>query len=118
MENSKKGGNLNFIVYQDPETKLYCGLCLQLGLYDSSDNLEALKKNLVEAAKGYVHTVMKDKLSDSLLNVPPTQSHLEIFKKSLVALQPMINEEDKGAYSTSLSVFQTTISNQSLVGTK
>ncbi len=106
--NSKTSGILNFVIYQDPESKEYCGLCLELGLYDSSDNLETLKKNLIESAKGYVNTVTKDSLSDELLRVEPTQSHLEIFKKSLTSLRPMMDSE-QGVYSSNMSVFQTNL---------
>lgn len=118
MNNNKNSGNLNFIIYQDQETKEYCGLCIELGIYDSSDNLESLKKNLIDASKGYVHSVMKDKLSDELLQVAPTESHLDIYKKSLTALQPMINSEQTGVYSNYLSVFNTPISNGALANVK
>jgi hypothetical protein len=104
MKNNKEAGVLHFVVYQDASSKEYCGLCIELGLFDSSTDLEALKKNLADAARGYVRTVMKKGLSEDLLQIEPTQDHIEILKKSLSALQPM-QGADQGVYSTQISVF-------------
>lgn len=106
--NKKESGVLNFLTYQDKETGKYCGICVQLGLYSEGDDLEEVRTNLAEAARGYVRTVMKDNLSDELLDVKPTEETMSIYKEAIKSLRPLDTDKPGGAvYSEELRVFST-----------
>ena len=104
----KESGVLNFLTYKDKETGKYCGICVQLGLYSEGDNLDVVRANLAEAARGYVKTVMKDNLSEELLDVQPTIETMSIYKEAIKAPRPMDSDRPNGAvYSDELEVFST-----------
>ena len=112
----KESGVLNFLTYIDRETGKYCGICVQLGLYNEGDNLETVRTNLAEAARGYVKTVMRDNLSDELLDVRLTEETMSIYKEAIKSLRPIDSDNPNGAvYSDELKVFSTPIKPLALV---
>ena len=106
MSNEKKGKVLNFLTYQDKESKKYCGICVELGLYEEAGDLDTLRKDLAEAARGYVRTVLKDNLSLSLLQVTPTIEQISIYREAIKSLRPRDTDKpSEGVYSDDIAVF-------------
>ncbi|KKR67837.1 MAG: hypothetical protein UU09_C0020G0006 [Microgenomates group bacterium GW2011_GWA2_40_6] len=68
LYNTKKRGLLRFFLYR--EAKHYVGVCLDLDLVEFGDNLQELQKSICEAAQAHVDAVIKNNLSDDLLNKP------------------------------------------------
>lgn len=79
MKNTKEKGTLHFLIYKKMDSKEYTAICLELGLVEVSQNPDYLKESVVDAAKGYVHTVIKENLSDELLNLTPPKEYLKIY---------------------------------------
>src|SRR3989338_7815561 len=86
MKNTKNKGVLHFLVYREPSSKEYTGVCLELGLVEVSENPDFLKQSLIDAARGYVHTIIKENLSDELLNVKPSKEYVELYMNALNSL--------------------------------
>ena len=85
-KNTKQHGSLRFFTYFDVAQDAYVGVCFELGIVKEEKDAESLRKELLEAAIGYVEAVGKNKLSDGLLNqrVPQEYSDIyEIFLRSL-----------------------------------
>ena len=87
MKNTKNRGILHFLIYKEHSSKEYTGVCLELGLLDVSENPDYLKQSLIDAAKGYVHTIIKEKLSDDLLNISPAKEYKELYLRALQSLR-------------------------------
>lgn len=80
-QNTKKKGMLRFFIYYDKKEKEFVGVCVDLGIIKCGDNPYFVEKDLKEAASGYLETVTKENLPDSLLNQKPPQEYIEIFHK-------------------------------------
>ena len=65
-KNTKKEGIIEYIVYK--EGKSYIGVCLTFDIVEEGKNPTELAKSIKEAAKLHLETVIKNKLSDNLLN--------------------------------------------------
>lgn len=87
MKDTKTKGELHFVIYREPETKEYVGLCLELGLLEVSENPDYLRQSLIDAARGYVLTVAQEEMSDDLLNTRPSKEHQELYETALRALR-------------------------------
>ncbi len=68
MKNTKEQGQFRFIVYKKPQDKYFVGICLDLDIVEEDENPIRLRKNLEEAAQGYLEAVGKNNLNDELLN--------------------------------------------------
>jgi len=66
--NTKKGSNLRFIIFRSKSDKEFTGVCYDLAIIQTGNDVEKLQKELTEAALGYVKTVKQDDLPDYLLN--------------------------------------------------
>jgi hypothetical protein len=64
--NTKKFGKLRFVVYK--EKNQFVGVCLELDEIVIENSIEKAANRIFEASKGYVETVIKENLSDELLN--------------------------------------------------
>ena len=64
--NTKKFGKLRFVVYKSKDQ--YIGVCLELDEVITEESIEKAANRIIEACKGYVETVIKENLSDDLLN--------------------------------------------------
>lgn len=105
MKNTKNTGILHFLIYKELLSKEYTGVCLELGLLEVSENPDYLKQSLIDAAKGYVHTIIKENLSDDLLNIPPTKEYKERYLKALQSLRIDIKTEKPKKTPSDIFVF-------------
>lgn len=87
MKNTKKMGILHFLIYKEPVSEEYTGVCLELGLLEVGKNPDYLKQSLIDAAKGFVHTIIKEDLPDDFLNVPPAKEYEKLYLNALQSLR-------------------------------
>ena len=80
MKNTKEKGQFRFIIYKKPQDKYFTGVCLDLDIFEQDKNPEQLKRNLLEAAQGYLEAVKKKDLTDELLNQPSPKKYWQILK--------------------------------------
>jgi hypothetical protein len=66
--NTKERGILRFMIFKAAGEKEFTGVCYELSIVLQDKNPEVLSKELLNAAQGYVMTVIKKKMSDKLLN--------------------------------------------------
>lgn len=64
--NTKKRGIIEFLFYK--EGNRYVGVCLTFDIIEEGDDLINLKQSLEEAASLHLKVVIKENLSDDLLN--------------------------------------------------
>ncbi|MFZ2720187.1 MAG: hypothetical protein WAZ27_04955 [Minisyncoccia bacterium] len=64
--NTKKGGVIEFLTYK--EGNGFVGVCLTFDIVEEGTNPVELAQSLKEAAELHVETVIKNNLSDDLLN--------------------------------------------------
>ncbi len=86
--NTKERGQFTLVIFKTPKNKEYVGFCYELAIVLSDKNQERLRKDLLEAVKGYVETVRENNLSNKLLNrhkmLPSEYRQLyEFLEKSL-----------------------------------
>lgn len=79
--NTKKKGILRFLIYFDQRDEEFVGVCMDLSIIKCGKNPEQVKMDLVNASLGYVETVCKENLPDSLLNQKPPKIYVDIFKQ-------------------------------------
>jgi predicted RNase H-like HicB family nuclease len=65
-KNTKKEGVIEFLVYKDKAG--YTGVCLTFDIVEQSNDLSKLMESIKEAAEFHLETVIKNKLSNDLLN--------------------------------------------------
>lgn len=65
-KNTKENGTIEYIVYK--EGKSFVGVCLSFDIVEEGENPTELLKSIREAAELHLETVIKNKLSDDLLN--------------------------------------------------
>jgi predicted RNase H-like HicB family nuclease len=66
IKNTKKEGVIEFLVYKDKAG--YTGVCLTFDIVEQNNDPSKLMKSLKEAAELHLETVIKNNLSDDLLN--------------------------------------------------
>lgn len=79
MKNTKERGVIRFLIYKRKEDKLFTGICLDLDIVEQAEDVEFLRKSLIEAAQGYVEAVCKNNLTDNLLNKPIPKKYEQIL---------------------------------------
>ena len=78
-KNTKKKGVIEFLVYK--EANAYVGVCLTFDIVEEGKNPVELMKSIREAAELHLETVIKNNLSDRLLNrYAPKEYWLKYFK--------------------------------------
>ena len=65
-KNTKEKGTIEFLVY--PKNGHYIGVCLTFDIIEEGDNPVSLMKNIEEAAELHLEVVIKENMSDDLLN--------------------------------------------------
>lgn len=85
MKNTKKRCVVRFFVYK--KGKNYVGVCLDLDIIEEKKDARELKKSLLEAAQGYVKSVIKEKMDDKLLNRPAPASYWKKYEGFLKCLR-------------------------------
>lgn len=106
--NTKEAGTLNFFIYKEYKADDYIGACLELGIVKEGKELDQVKSDLEEAAKGYVITICENNLSDDLLNQQPPEEILQAFNKYISVLStrkvPPENQKFQNASVLTLQV--------------
>ncbi len=82
MRNTKKRGQFTTFVYQEKPNH-YIGVCLEFDLIEEGGNTQEVMNQIKEASLGYLKTVIKNKLSDDLLNKKPSEKYLKKYKEFL-----------------------------------
>lgn len=85
MQNTKHGGTIRFFIYK--EGKKYVGVCLDLDIVEEGKDIEKLKESLGEAARGYVETIIKEEMNESLLNQHAPKKYWEKYRSYLKYLE-------------------------------
>jgi predicted RNase H-like HicB family nuclease len=67
-KNTKEKGVIEFIVFPDKKEKKYVGVCLTFDLLEEGETLEEVRYSIIEASKLHLETVIKNNLSEDLLN--------------------------------------------------
>ncbi len=80
-KNTKKLGQATVFIY--PEGKNFTGVCLELGIIEEHKNPDVLRHNMREAVEGYVESVVKNNLSEDLLNRPAPKEYWNNFSNYL-----------------------------------
>ncbi|MFA6404858.1 MAG: hypothetical protein WCW03_02555 [Candidatus Paceibacterota bacterium] len=65
-KNTKERGTIECLVYKDGAT--YIGVCLTFDIVEEGSNPTELMKSIKEAAELHLETVIRENLSDDLLN--------------------------------------------------
>ncbi|MDO8472139.1 MAG: hypothetical protein Q7S64_03280 [bacterium] len=103
MKNTKERGILRYLIYKDTRADEYVGVCVDIGLIKVGTNNANVKRDLINASKGFVRTVCEQNLSNGLLNQQPPQQYMDIFneivesyklKRINQATKDIINEAD------------------------
>jgi hypothetical protein len=76
-KNTKKKGQATVFIYR--EGKKFIGVCLELCIVEENKNLNVLRHNMREAVEGYVEAVIKNGLSEDLLNRPAPKEYWNRF---------------------------------------
>ena len=85
MQNTKYDGVIRFFIYK--EGSKYIGVCLDLDIVEEGRDIEKLKKSLSEAARGYVETIIKKEMDESLLNQHAPKKYWEKYRFYLKYLE-------------------------------
>lgn len=93
LKNTKERGKLEFVIY--PDGKRYIGVCLTLNIIEEGTDPSKLIENIKEAAFGRVLLVIKENLSDDLLNNPAADEYWEKYFKALEAKN---DKQDRPTY--------------------
>ena len=66
--NSHKEGEISLVIMHDPSKEEFVGFCYEFAIVKYGDDLLQLKKDLIEASRGYLATAHKTQVSATLLN--------------------------------------------------
>lgn len=67
-KNTKESGVIEFLVYKEKEADTFVGVCLTFDIVEEGNNPKELMKSIREAAELHLETVIKNNMSDALLN--------------------------------------------------
>ena len=70
-KNTYKQGKLQYLFYK--QGKKYVGICLDLNIYEEGSNFEDVLNTVTKMSQDHVEYVIKNKLSEDLLNRPAPQ---------------------------------------------
>lgn len=77
-KNTKERGTIECLVYKENNT--FVGVCLTFDIVEEGDNPTELMKNVREAAELHLETVIRNNLTDELLNrYAPEEYWLKYF---------------------------------------
>jgi predicted RNase H-like HicB family nuclease len=91
-KNTKEKGLVEFLVY--PEGDTFVGVCLTFDIIEEGKNPALLMESIKEAAQLHLEVVLKENMSDDLLNRYAPE---EYWDKYFVALRDT-GEEDISSY--------------------
>lgn len=81
MKNTKEKGMVEFFVYH--ERNSYVGVCLTFGILEEGTNSLALMESIKEAAMLHLEVVVKNNLSDELLNRHAPKKYWDKYHEAL-----------------------------------
>lgn len=79
-KNTYKQGKLQYLFYK--QGKKYVGVCLDLNIYEEGSNFEDVLKTVTKMSQDHVKYVIKNKLSEDLLNRPAPKKYWELYNKT------------------------------------
>ena len=83
FNNTYKSGHLTYIAF--PNKGKYLGVCLEFDLSVEGDTLEEAKVKIQDYARLWHKNVVKNRLSEELLNKPADKKFWNVYKKILDA---------------------------------
>ncbi|KKR85919.1 MAG: hypothetical protein UU32_C0027G0010 [Candidatus Woesebacteria bacterium GW2011_GWB1_41_10] len=90
--NTKESGLVEFLVYKEGDS--YVGVCLTFDIIEEGNNPTELQRSIKEAAELHLETVIKNKLSDELLNRHAPAEYWERYFKSASELKTLSVSEN------------------------
>ncbi|XOB46609.1 MAG: hypothetical protein ACKKMV_00280 [Candidatus Nealsonbacteria bacterium] len=94
MRNTKKKGKFTIFTYPQ-KPNYFIGVCLEFDLITEGQTLVEAKENIFRASVSYLQTIIKNNLSDKLLNFPPDPKYLKEYTKLLKKRVRMIEKVKK-----------------------
>lgn len=82
MKNTKKRGQFTLFVYKE-RPNYYIGVNLEFDLIQEGKTALETMKRIREASIGYLETIIKENLSNDLLNRPAPKEYWEKYRTSL-----------------------------------
>ncbi len=79
--NTYKQGRAKVFIY--PEKDHFVAVCLEFGLVEEAENLERVEEYIKDAVESHIKTVIKNKLSEDLLNRPAAEKYWRKFRDYL-----------------------------------
>lgn len=98
-KNTKKEGVIEFLVYKDKAG--YTGVCLTFDIVEEGKNPSGLMKSLKEAAELHLKSVIKNKLSDDLLNRYAPEVYWKKYFELLKEINKPKSEKSKNSFVVS-----------------
>lgn len=77
FNNTYKSGRMSYLVFKDKRG--YTGVCLEFDLIINTDTLDEAKEQITELSRAWVENVLKNKLSEELLNKPAPAKYRRMF---------------------------------------
>jgi hypothetical protein len=95
MRNTKERGQFTLFVYKE-KPNYYIGICLEFDIVKEGKNASEVMELLEKASIGYLQTVIKENLSDDLLNKRAPKKYWQKYKQfeELKKQQPAIPWEE------------------------
>lgn len=84
LNNTKQKGTIEFLVYKGGD--VFVGVCLTFDIVEEGNNPIELMKSIREAAELHLATVIKENLSDDLLNRYAPAEYWERYFETVRAL--------------------------------
>jgi hypothetical protein len=81
-KNTYKQGKLQYLFYK--QGKKYVGICLDLNIYEEGSNFEDVLNIVTKMSREHVEYVIKNKLSEDLLNRPAPKKYWNVYNKTTV----------------------------------
>ncbi len=81
VRNTKKHLTLRFIIYPSKHRGWYTAVCLELGLIREGQDFFRLRRQINKLAIRYASWVIKNNLSDDLLNQKLPRQYIEKYRK-------------------------------------
>ena len=104
LNNTKKQGIARIFIYQ--EKKKYIGVNLDFYLVEECDTKERVRETIINSSIDYLRTVIKNELSDNLLNRHAPEKYWEMYRKynELLSVKPVIQSPDYQIIKNSSSI--------------
>ena len=99
IKNNKKEGVIEFLVYKDKAG--YTGVCLTFDIIEENKDPMELMKSLKEAAELHLETVIKNKLSDDLLNRYAPEEYWKKYFELLKEINKPKSKKSKNSFVVS-----------------